>query len=205
MLLTNNNYCFSFRIPCTLDTRCWQKNCNYCDMRCDCCLQPCLHRYEIKSIVNFNTVQSCSKECSNILFNGHDKCVLRRIIGDSEQFVLPRHMELYRGEISLNSQRYPGLCSKIIFSICQSGQHDHEFLAPSTKYIKLWQRSLEKPFCVEYIIDDQFNAVKMIHFQGSKSTFSPGEEIEMVHQFHDILVSFGIPYRLMQMEVSTLH
>lgn len=171
-------------------------------MRCDSCLRPCLHRYEVKSIVNFNTVQSCSKECSNILF-GHEKCRLKRIVDDSEMFVSLGHTELYRGEFSLDS-RFSGLSYKIFFSICQRRGQSRDSLPPSTKYVKFWQRSLEKPYCVEYLIDDQFNALEMIHFQESKSAFSPGEEIEMMHQFHDMLVKLGIPYQIMQMEMSTL-
>lgn len=174
-------------------------------MRCDCCLQPCLNRYEVRSIVNFSTVQSCSSECSSVLFGPEENCVLNKNRGDSEMFVVPGHKELYRGEFSHNSQHFSGLSSKIFFSICQSNGHSHGSLPPSTKYIKLWQRSLEKPFCVEYSIDDQFNAVEMIHFQGSKSTFSPGEELEIMHQFHDTLVKLGIPYQLMQMEMAALH
>lgn len=193
------------RIPCTLDTRCWQKNCNYCDMRCDCCLQPCLDRYEVKSMARFSTVQSCSKKCSDVMFNGAatDNCTLQRILEDGENFVPSGHKELYRGEFSTKSEAYPSLYAKIIFSVCESNGKD-QVLPPKTKYIKFWQRSLEKPFCIEYVIDDQFNAIEMIHFHKSKSTFSPGEERELMYQFHDMLVKLGIPYQLMQIELSTL-
>ena len=175
-------------------------------MRCDCCLKPCLDRYEVKSFSKFGSVQSCSRECSNILFEDADGCNLQRIPEDSKNFVPNGHVELYRGKFSTTSQVFPGLSSKIIFSICQSKGQDHsdyQSLPPTTKYIKFWQKSLEKPFCIEYTIDDQFNALEMIHFQGSRSVFSPGEERELMYQFHDMLIRFGIPYRLAQIELST--
>lgn len=193
--------------------RCWQKNCNYCDMRCDCCLKPFSKCYETLSIAKFGTVQSCCKECSTILFSTADgnRCKFQKIRENSEKFVPNEHAEFYRGKLSITSQTYPDLNALIVFSVCQSIDQEekhntHQILsAPCTKYIKLWQRSIEKPMCIEYTVDDQFNAIEMVHFQESKSTFSPGEERELMYQFHDMLVRFGIPYQLMQMETSSMH
>ena len=176
-------------------------------MRCDCCLKPCLDRYELKSFVRFGTIQSCSKECSDILFEDVDGCNLQRIHEESEMFVPNGHVEFCRGRFSTMSKMFPGLSARIVFSICQSkGQNydDNYVLPPSTKYIKFWQKSLEKPFCIEYAIDNEFNALEMLHFQGSKSVFSPGEERMLMHEFHDMLIKIGVPYQLTQIELSTL-
>lgn len=174
-------------------------------MRCDCCLKSCLDRYEVKSFVRFGTIQSCSKECSDILFEDVDRCSLQRIHKESEKFVPNGHVEFYRGIFSTKSKTFPGLSARIVFSVCQSKGQDkdyHHASQRSTKYIKLWQRSLEKPFFIEYAIDDQFNALEMLHFQGSKSEFSPGEERMLMHQFHDMLIKLGVPYQLTQLELS---
>ena len=174
-------------------------------MRCDCCLKSCLDRYEVKSIVGFGTIQSCSKECSDTLFKDVDGCHLQRINEESEKFVASGHVEYYRGTFSTTSKMFPGLSTRIIFSICQRIEQGSDYYCasqPFTKYIKLWQKSLEKPFCIEYAIDNQFNALEMLHFHGSKSEFSPGEERMLMHQFHDMLIKIGIPYQLTQIELS---
>ena len=102
-------------------------------------------------------------------------------------------MEFYRGTFSTTSIAFPGLSARIVFSICHSKGQDkdyHHASQHSTKYIKLWQRSLEKQVFIEYAIDDQFNALEMLHFQGSKSEISPGEERMLMHQFHDMLLNW---------------
>lgn len=187
---------------CTLDMRCWQRKCNYCDMRCDCCLRPCLNRYEVKYFPKFGEVQSCSKDCSDILFDNDDCCNLQRIPKELEHFVPSGHIELYRGSFSTESS-YPGLNTIVIFSICQSKGQDsnrYKFSPSAVRYVKLWQRSLEKPFFVEYVIDEQFNAIEIIHFQRSKPELSV-EERKLMYQFHDMLVNIGIPYQLMKLEI----
>lgn len=58
-----------------------------------------------------------------------------------------------------------------------------------------WHRSIYKPICIEYTIDDDFNAVRLLDFEDSKTVFSEGELIEMMKQLHEMLVKVGVPYR----------
>ena len=89
----------------------------------------------------------------------------------------------------------------MIFSLCQSHAQTEDQSSPfrvpfGIRYIKLWQCSLRCPYLVEYIVDDQFNPTATPDVTAecvSTPVFSPGEEAEMIHQFHQMLVQIEIP------------
>lgn len=195
--------CSFCRISCVLDTKC-QEKCLYCDMRCDFCFTPTLIRHKYGKFPDVGVVQSCTESCTNALFAGTIDHSLEEMKGKKGQFVPVGHEELLRGCFSIESNYATGLKTTVIFSLCQSisvaDDHDSPFNVPTgIKYIKLWQRSLHRPYLVEYVVDEQFNPTAMLDVTPncvSMPVFSPGEEAEMMHQFHRMLVRIGIPYHV---------
>ena len=190
------SFCSLCRIACVLDTRC-QEKCLYCDMRCDFCLTPCLHRHKYNEFPHVGVVQSCTELCTNALFAGKINHFLEKTKDRKGQFVPFGHEELMRGYFSVEPDDTVGLKTIVIFSLCQT--NDRFGVPFGTKYVKFWQRSLRRPYLVEYSVDDQFNPIAMLDVNPeciSTPVFSPGEEAEMMHQFHQMLVRIGIPYHV---------
>ena len=167
-------------------------------MRCDYCLKPCLNCDKLQVFSDLGTVQTCSKTCSNAMFQSAPLIKLQNMETLSEQFAPKGHVELLRCFFTYESKENAGLSIAVIVSVCQKRGD-----ASQMKYIKLWHRNIAQPYCVEYFIDEQFCQMEMLSFEGSESEFSAGEEKEMIHQFHQILVKIGLPYHLAQLELST--
>lgn len=121
----------------------------------------------------------------------------------SQQFAPNGHMELFRCYCTYKSISNPGLNSVLVISVCQRKGDDDYAIPSDMKYIKFWQRDVAKPHCIEYFIDEQFCPVEMLKFEGSPSVFSAGEEKEMMHQFHQIVLQTHLPYHIAQFELCT--
>lgn len=167
-------------------------------MRCDYCLKPCLNCDKKEVFSRLGTVQTCSKACSDAMFQGDPLIKLQNMETSLEQFTPKGHVELLRCFFTYESKENPGLSIAVIVSVCQKKGG-----ASETRYIKLWHRNIAQPYCVEYFIDEQFCQKEMLSFEGSESEFSAGEEKEMIHQFHQILIKIGLPYHLAQLELGT--
>ena len=189
-----------YRFVPPLDTRCTNDRCIYCDIRCDVCLQPCLHRHKLETFPTLSLVQTCSEVCTTYLFSCRKECGVVKDKTKLADFSLKGHTEILYGSFSLDDVNYIGLKTHIFFSVVQSNDEAEGVLSiPSgLKYVKLWHHSIYKPLCIEYIIDDDFNAIELLTFKDSVSVFSPGEEKEMVHQFHEMLIRSGIVYQYFQ-------
>lgn len=182
------------RANLTLDTRCVKERCIYCDMRCDVCLEPTLDRFDLKKFPSLGEVQCCSELCSRFLFTGSKECA---IIDENVEWQKGQMVEM-QGCFTVDDLQYPGLKTVVQFMVCQTAEN---FGGNSigTKYIMLWHRSLPRSTCIEYAIDSDFNAVKVLDFEGSQ-VFSDGEVTEMMKQLHEMLVKIGIPYRFTKLK-----
>ena len=177
--------------------------CFYCEKLCDFCLKPCLDHNTIQAFSGLG-VQTCSKPCSDAVFHRDARINTQNMQDSSEQFAPNGHTEFWRCYSTGESAKSPGLNSVSIFSVCQRKEDDDQFRIPlNMMYIKVWQRSLFKPYCIEYFIDEHFQPVEMLHFEGSESEFSASEEKEMMYQFHEIAGQIGLPYHLAQLEIDT--
>ena len=166
-------------------------------MRCDVCLQPCLHRHKLETFPTLSLVQTCSEVCTTYLFSCRKECEVVKDKTKLADFSLKGHTEILYGSFSLDDVNYIGLKTHIFFSVVQSND-EAEGVSPGLKYVKLWHHSIYKPLCIEYIIDDDFNAIELVPFKDSVSVFSSEEEKEMMRQFHKILVRSGIVYQYFQ-------
>ena len=189
-----------YRFVPPLDTRCTNDRCNYCKMRCDVCLQPCLHHHKLETFPTLGPVRTCSEICTKYLFSGKNEFAVVKDKTKLADFSLKGHTEILYGTFSSDDLDYIGLKTHIFVSVIQSNDEAEGVLSiPSgLKYVKLWHHSIYKPHCIEYIIDDDFNAIELLPFKDSVSVFSSGEEKEMMHQFHEILVCSGIVYQYFQ-------
>ena len=187
------NHC---RSVLALDTRCVnEERCNYCDMRCDICLQPTLKRFETKEYPNLGIVQCCSEACSKLIFTGYKNFFMQD--GNLERQKLRSEKEIMQGLFTIEDLEYSGLKTSILFVVCEATKKisDMYSIPSGLKYIKFWHRSIYKPTCIEYAIDGDFNAINVLKFEDSVSAFSGGEMTEMMHQHHKAVVLAGVPYR----------
>ena len=151
----------------------------------------------MKDLPRLGKIQSCSKECSSALFSGKTDCFLQRIQDKFDQFCPSGHQELFRGHFSVDHADDTELKTIVTFSLCQVVDQNKFSTPIGTKYIKMRQKCVEKPYSVEYEIDDHVKAVKVISFNPNcTSAFSAGEETEIMCQLHHMLVRIGIPYHV---------
>lgn len=169
-------------------------------MRCDVCLRSCLQRHKLETFPTLSLVQTCSEACTKYLFSGKKECAVIKDKTTLADISLKGHTEILYVSFSLDDADYIGLKTHIFFSVTQSNDEaEGVFPVPSGfMYVKLWHHCIYKPLCIEYIIDDDFNAIELITFKDSMSVFSPGEEKEMMHQFHEMLVRSGVVYQYFQ-------
>lgn len=188
--------CFSLfhfcRAVLTLDTRC-KHECIYCEKRCDVCLQPCLEHFTSRKFPILGKVQCCSELCSKSLFTGPKECV----ITDKAEESLNGHKVTMQGCFTGDDLEYPGLMTTVQFIVCQTTEDIKGLYSiPSgVEFVMLWFRSIDKPTCIEYAVDNGFNAIEVLNSEESKVVFSDGEVNEMVSRLHELLVEVVIPYR----------
>ena len=163
-------------------------------MRCDVCLQPCLDRFKIMRFPTLGEVHCCTELCSESLLTGSMKGT---ILHKREESVVQKgHKEIICGYFTIDDLQYPGLKTAVQFIVSQTTEDITGLysIPCGSKYIVLWHRSIYKPTCIEYMIDDNFNAIEMLNPQESGRIFSREEEREMMNQLHYMLVRIGIPY-----------
>ncbi len=189
------------RSPLALDTRCVSEKCNYCDMRCDICLQPVLHRFETRQYCTLGEVQCCSEKCSKFLFAGCQEIFMHEREVEGEK--LQKHEEIMQGWFTIADPQYSGLKTTVQFVICEATKDTSSLYSiPSgTKYIKFWHRSIYKPNCIEYTIDGDFNALDVISIKSLMASFSDGEIKEMMSQLHKTIILAGVPYHLTKLSL----
>ena len=158
-------------------------------MRCDICLQPILRPFKSKHYHSLGDVQCCSETCSKFLFSGCKESFVHRRKSEGEKF----ERELMHGWFSTEDPRCPGLKTTVQYSICQATK---EVLSLSGIAIKVWHRNIYKPTCIEYTIDEDFNATKVLKIEGTTASFSDEETKEMMIQLHKAIVLAGVPYSL---------
>ena len=197
---------FSHRVNLCLDTRCIKERCIYCDMRCDICLQPCLNRFKIVTYPTLGEVHCCSEQCSEYLFTEESKrehsFALHKVA--SEIASQTGHARILWGYFTIEDTNYPGLNTTVQYTVRQASKDitGPYFIKRGTQYITLWSRSIYKPFCIEYTIDDDFNAIELLNSVDSGKIFSHAEEQEMMNQLHEMLVKSGIPYHFATLKLS---
>lgn len=194
----NFNHVAFHRVNLRLDTRCINERCIYCDMRCDICLQPCLDRFKIVTFQTLGEVHCCSEPCSEYLFTEESKreksFALHRV--PKEIASQTGHARILWGFFTIEDTTYPGLNTTVQYTVRQASKDLTGLysITYGTQYVTLWSRSIYKPFCIEYIIDDDFNAIELLNRADSGKIFSHDEEKEMMHQLHEMIVKSGIPY-----------
>ena len=167
-------------------------------MRCDVCLQPCLNRFKIVNFPELCEVHCCSEQCSNYLFTDNSKTensfALHKVAKDTASET--GHAHILWGYFTIEDNDYPGLNTTVQYTVRQACKDIKGLysISSGTQYVTLWSRSVYKPFCIEYAIDDDFNATELLNSTDSGKIFSHAEEKEMMNQLHEMLVKSGIPY-----------
>lgn len=191
---------FVFRITPSLDSTCFQsQKCFYCQKLCDVCMKPCFQEEpKLKDYSTFGIAHCCSDLCHTFLTSETDNIIFENVPESSSSltFTSEGHFEYLRGYFSIIDQKHFDFQSTVFFSICQSGKEvNGYFTVPSTtKYVRLWYWNIYKPLCLEYVVDHDFNPVKLLDFEHSGSVFSEVEEKELMLEHHQLLVAFGVPY-----------
>ena len=165
-------------------------------------MNPCHpDEQKTKEYSDFGIAHCCSDSCYNFLSSGTSKVIIEKIpehlamLNTSEG-----HFEYLRGYISIIDHKHFDFQSTVFFSICQSGKEmGGYFTVPSElKYVRLWYWNIYKPICIEYVVDDDFNPVKLLEFEDCGSVFSQAEEIQLMLEYHEILVVGQVPYHFMK-------
>jgi len=167
-------------------------------MRCDVCLQPCLNRFKIVTFPTLGEVHCCSEQCSHYLFTEDSKRENSFALHKVAEKIASKtgHTRILWGYFTIEDTNYPGLNTTVYYTVWQAceditGQY---LITCGTKYVTLWSRSIHKPFCLEYTIDNDFNTSGLLNPADSGKVFSHAEEKEMMNQLHEMLVKSGIPY-----------
>ena len=167
-------------------------------MRCDICLQPCLNQFKIVTFPMLGEVHYCSEQCSEYLFTEESKrekgFALHKVAEDIASQT--GHAKILWGYFTIEDPEYPGLNTTVQYTVRQTSENLKGLysIPCGTQYITLWSRSIYKPFCIEYFIDDDFNAVELLNPTDSGKIFSHAEEKEMMNQLHKMIIKSGIPY-----------
>jgi len=100
---------------------------------------------------------------------------------------------------------YPGLNITVQYTVRQASEDITEPpITRGTQYVTLWSRSIHKPFCIEYTIDENFDPIELLNsLADSEKIFSQAEEKEMMSQLHEMLVKSGIPYHFATLKLSS--
>jgi len=163
-------------------------------MYCDVCLQPCFDRFEVKSFPHLGEVHTCGEQCSQFLFTkpNKDSFAFRKV----KEGTIEGHTNVVWGHFAIEDLDYPGLNTTVQFRVSHTTEDITGLysIPCGTKYICLWSRCIYNPFCLEYTIDDDFNAIEVLDIESSGIIFSCREEKEMMRQLHEVLVKAGIPY-----------
>ena len=177
-------------------------------MRCDICLQPCLKWFKTVSFPTLGKVQCCSEQCSEYLFTEDSKreksFALHKVANEIASQT--GHARILWGYFTIEDTNHPGLNTTVQYTVRQASEDIMGLcsITCGTQYVTLWSRSIYKPFCIEYIIDDDFNAVELLlnSVADSEKIFSHAEEKEMMNQLHEMLVKSGIPYHFATLKLS---
>ena len=167
-------------------------------MRCDICLQPCLNRFKIVAFPTLGEVHCCNEQCSNYLFTEDSKREKSFALHKVANKIASQtgHAIILWGYFTVEDTDYPGLNTTVQYTVQQASEDITGLysIPCGTQYVTLWSRSIYKPFCIEYTIDDDFNAIELLGSADSGKSFSHAEEKEMMNQLHEMLVKSGIPY-----------
>lgn len=171
-------------------------------MRCDVCLQPSRDHFKVMEFPTLGNVYCCSELCSKFLLSGSREC----IVTDEIEDVLKGEKAIMQGCFTIDDLDYPGLKTTVQFVVRQTseGIKGLHSIPPGTMYIKLWQRSIHKPNCIEYTIDKDFNAIEVLNPDNLNFVFSDAEVKEMMIQLHDMLIKAGIPYRYAALNLTAI-
>lgn len=175
-------------------------------MRCDICLQLCFNQFKIATFHTLKEVRCCSKQCSKYLFTEDSKSEqsfgLHKVANEIASQT--GHSRILWGYFTVEDTNCPGLNTTVQYTVRQASEDIIGLysIACGTQYVTLWSRSIYKPFCIEYTIDDDFNAIELLDSTNSGKIFSHAEEKEMMNQLHEMLVKSGIPYHFATIKLS---
>ena len=142
-------------------------------------------------------MQCCSEECSEYLFTEDSKREKSFALHKVAHEIASQtgHARILWGYFTIEDTNHPGLNTTVQYTVRQASEDIRGLITCGTQYVTLWSRSIYKPFCIEYTIDDDFNAVELLNsVVDVENIFSYAEEKEMMNQLHEMLVKSGIPY-----------